>query len=121
MVGAGASGCIIAPQLAANGQSVLVLEAGGKTAWAFGGRDQSATFGTLDSATVFDVPGENERLRKKSQYWWSNVPWGLNGECSFAETVNVWNEVMLITCFCSKCSSFRGRCPKSGCLYVNCQ
>lgn len=80
VVGAGASGCTAASQFAATGKKVLVLEAGGRTAWAFGGRDRSASFGTLDSSTVFDVPGENEKLRKKEGYWWQNIPWGLNGK-----------------------------------------
>lgn len=79
VVGAGAAGCTVAPELAASGKSVLVLEAGLETAWAFGGRDNQATFGTLNSETVFDVPGENERIRRNRNYWWSNVPWGLNG------------------------------------------
>lgn len=80
VVGAGASGCTIAPELAATGKSVLVLEAGGKTSIAFGGNVKNAAFGTLKNATVFDVPGENEHIRQTRSYWWSNVPWGLNGE-----------------------------------------
>lgn len=79
VVGGGASGCTAASQFAASGKKVIVLEAGGKTAWAFGGKDQSASFGYLESSTVFDVPGENEKLRWKGGYWWQNVPWGLNG------------------------------------------
>lgn len=79
VVGAGASGCAIAPTLAEDGRRVLVLEAGGYTAWDFGGEDQSAGFGELKSSTVFDVPGEAARLRGKEGNWWHNLPWGFAG------------------------------------------
>lgn len=80
VVGGGASGCTAASLFAATGKMVVVLEAGEETAWDFGGRAQSASFGMLDSSTVFDVPGENEKLRKTSKNWWQNLPWGLNGK-----------------------------------------
>lgn len=80
VVGAGSSGCTIAPELAATGKKVLLLEAGGNTGWEFGGKDQYAAFGKLKSSTVFDVPGETARLRRNSGNWWHNLPWGFNGE-----------------------------------------
>lgn len=90
VVGAGASGCTIAPELAATGKKVLLLEAGGNTGWAFGGKDQQAVFGKLKSSTVFDVPGENERLRQNPENWWSNLPWGFNGKCNKLFPQTLW-------------------------------
>lgn len=82
VVGAGASGCIVAAKLAETGKSTLLLEAGDVTSWAFGGRDQKPFFtqhGGNSDITVFDIPGENERLRKNDAYWWQNIPWALQG------------------------------------------
>ncbi|GMH42500.1 hypothetical protein BSKO_10419 [Bryopsis sp. KO-2023] len=82
VVGAGPAGCIVASKLAETGKRTLLLEAGPATSWAFGGRDQKPFFqqhGGNSDVTVFDIPGENERLRKNDAYWWQHIPWALQG------------------------------------------
>ena len=82
IVGAGASGCIVAPGLAGTGKKVLLLEAGGPTAWKFGGREQADFFSRHEgnkNFTVFDMPGMTAKLRKLKAYWWETIPWALQG------------------------------------------
>ncbi len=57
IVGAGASGVIVAQRLVEAGKKVLLIEAGGPTAKAVGGNDYPA-FVKDSSRTIFDVPGE---------------------------------------------------------------
>ncbi|GMH35042.1 hypothetical protein BSKO_02910 [Bryopsis sp. KO-2023] len=83
VVGAGASGCIVAPGLAGTGKKVLLLEAGIPTAWKFGGREQADFFARhkgQKNFTVFDMPGMTAKLRKLKSYWWENIPWALQGK-----------------------------------------
>lgn len=82
VVGAGASGCAVSSGLAEDGSRVLVLEAGGPTTWAFGGRDQRdyfTQFGGNTEVTVLDVPGEVLNLPMNTSYFWDTVPWGAQG------------------------------------------
>ncbi|GMH43990.1 hypothetical protein BSKO_11924 [Bryopsis sp. KO-2023] len=83
VVGAGASGCIVAPELAKSGKRVLLLEGGPPTAWDFGGREQEDFYNSVSGnkdLTVFDMPGENERIRQTDRFWWSSVPWARVGK-----------------------------------------
>ncbi|GMH43991.1 hypothetical protein BSKO_11925 [Bryopsis sp. KO-2023] len=84
VVGGGASGCVVGPELARDGKKVLLLEAGGPTSWAFGGRTQKPFFKRFEERgdanfTVFDMPGENERIRHFKKYWWQTTPWTRQG------------------------------------------
>lgn len=68
IVGAGASGVIVAQRLVEAGKKVLLIEAGGPTSKAVGGNDYPAYIKD-SSLTIFDVPGE-----------YGNIAWQVKGD-----------------------------------------